>query len=161
MPKGEKAKPVAWLNLNDAARGKVENPVNWAYSLLVIRVHSCSRKERLLFFFFMWRIKLWEISKDSSEVRHCSRTCEVICSLSGLLKRDSCSSVRMAFSHVSSPEAITRGGRRKAPAERWKALWHRRTYGETRGAQVQIFFFIHPSFCSLLTSSAFSLQETL
>lgn len=108
------------------------------------------QRKVFVLFFFMWRIKLWEISKDSSEVRHCSQTCEVICSLSGLLKRDSCSSVRMAFSHVSSPEAITRGGRWKAPAEKWKALWHRRIDRETRGVQVQIFFLsiLHSVPCS-------------
>lgn len=38
ITKGQKTKPRAWLNLNDE---KVENPINWVYSLLVIGAWGC------------------------------------------------------------------------------------------------------------------------
>lgn len=66
-------------------------------------------------------MKLWEILKD--KVRHRCLTCKVICSLSGLLKRDSCSSVRLAFHMWALPgwsdnekrETESSGGEMKSP----------------------------------------------
>lgn len=161
MPKGQKAKPVAWLNLNDAARGKVENPVNWAYSLLVIWVRSCSRKERVFFLFFYVENKALgnlkgqlggealqpNMRSDLQFVRFAQTWLMLLCE-NGLF------TCELSWSDNERRETESSGGEMKSPL----AQTDRRR--DQRCASANIFF-IHPSFCSLLTSSAFSLQETL
>lgn len=79
------------------ARGKVGNPINGAYFRLVTGAEG--------FIFFVENEALGNLvgkRRDGSEVKDHGLTYEVIFTLSGSLKRDSCSSLRLAFSHVSS-----------------------------------------------------------